>query len=164
MWLIYNKLNALVTICIPSFLSHPDRLFFLHIVKFTFCGVQFYQFQQMHKAVLWTIVLYKIIPSPKSSLCCSFIDKPAAAPKALNYSSVLSPRILPFPECHVNRIKQFWIWVLLFYKMQVRFTHVALQINSSFYCISSSFLLHRCTMIGRISRLFPIFKAAMRIY
>lgn len=108
----------------------------------------------MHRVVLSTIIPYTIA-STQSFSCYSHRDN-SHSPWSISYSLVFLLMILPFPECHVNRTQQFWVWLLSPCKMQVRFVHAILWISSSFYSIAESILL--CTTVCRTSRLFPILK------
>ena len=91
MWFIYNTLNAFVPIFTLSCLPHPDRFFLKNLCnKIHFCGVQFYQFGQMHRVVLWTIILYAV-PSSKSfsRYSCRENFPPAHDPSTAHWFSSL---------------------------------------------------------------------------
>ena len=84
-------------------------------------------------------------PEKSFFILCSFEVSPFPLPlEVTNLTSV--PKVLPFPECHINGIIQyaaFCVWLISLKMVVLRSIHVAVYINTPFL-LSRNIPLYEC--------------------
>lgn len=134
MQLIYNTVDchSLHTPPSQTFFTHPGLILFFQLVKTTFCSGQFYKSFNRYYPPLSLI-------TPEIFSCYTIIAT------TFPISNFWQPLVcfplfsFAFSGVSFNEIRQYIVfsrWLLFLVKMNLRFIHVHMRINSSFIFLS----------------------------